>query len=304
MPRVTLEKIVRMKIVGKSPVSAYLRLNQLIWNRIPAWLRDLHAIQLYGVFLHALVSLSSIRAQNFGTFFFRNRPQIELIRKIANEKAKCSNLNIAVMACSKGAEVYSIMWVVRSARSDLKIAIHAVDISKDVLQFAKRGCYSTTNFEFDFQKPFQRMTEKEMEEMFDKRGHKLIVKKWIREGIVWHNGDAGHPRLKTALGLQDIVIANNFLCHLDLKDSEKCLRNISRLVRPGGYLFVSGVDLDIRTKVARELGWKPIESFIEEMHDGDPSLRFDWPWKYWGLEPFNRKKRDWRVRYASTFKLT
>ncbi len=53
---------------------------------------------------------------------------------------------------------------------------------------------------------------------------------------------------------------------------ERCLRSIAHLVKPGGYLFVSGVDLDVRTRVARELGCNPIISLVKEVHEGDESL--------------------------------
>jgi SAM-dependent methyltransferase len=109
--------------------------------------------------------------------------------------------------------------------------------------------------------------------------------------------------LVSALGEQDVVVANKFLCHMPPVGAEKCLRNLVRLVKPGGYLFVSGVDVDVRTKVAIELGWEPVRNLIEEMHDGDPSVRRDWPWQYWGLEPFDGKRHDWSVRYASVFQI-
>jgi hypothetical protein len=105
------------------------------------------------------------------------------------------------------------------------------------------------------------------------------------------------------LGRQDMVIANRFLCHMAPPEAETCLRNIAHLVNPGGYLFVSGVDLDLRTRLASELGWTPVPYLLEEIHDGDPSVRRDWPWKYWGLEPLDAKRPDWRVRYASVFRL-
>ena len=78
---------------------------------------------------------------------------------------------------------------------------------------------------------------------------------------------------------------------------------MARFVAPGGYLFVSGVDLDVRTKVANELGWKPISDLLEEIHEGDPSLRTAWPHRYWGLEPLERSRSDWNIRYASVFQL-
>jgi hypothetical protein len=83
--------------------------------------------------------------------------------------------------------------------------------------------------------------------------------------------------------------------------AEDCLRNLARLVKPGGYLFVSGVDLGVRSKVARKLGWRPVAELISDIHEGDPSLRRDWPLEYWGLEPFDQGRVDWKTRYASVF---
>jgi hypothetical protein len=63
------------------------------------------------------------------------------------------------------------------------------------------------------------------------------------------------------------------------------------------------VDLDVRTKVALDLGWEPVPELIAEIHNGDPSVRADWPWRWWGLEPLNRRRRDWRTRYAASFRI-
>jgi hypothetical protein len=106
-----------------------------------------------------------------------------------------------------------------------------------------------------------------------------------------------------ALGPQDILIASNFLCHMYPSMAERCLRNIARLVRPHGYLFVSGIDLDIRTKVADDLGWRPLQELLEEIHEGDPCMKTFWPWHYAGLEPLNKKRGDWKRRYAAAFQL-
>ena len=58
------------------------------------------------------------------------------------------------------------------------------------------------------------------------------------------------------------MVVSNFLCHMAPADAEKCLGNITRLVSPGGYLFVSGVDLHVRTKVALHLGWEPVRELM------------------------------------------
>jgi hypothetical protein len=85
--------------------------------------------------------------------------------------------------------------------------------------------------------------------------------------------------------------------------AERCLRNLARLVKPGGYLFISGIDLDVRTRVAKEMGWKPITDLMREIHEGDVSVRRGWPLEYWGLEPFSNDRPDWKLRYASVFQI-
>jgi SAM-dependent methyltransferase len=298
-----LARALKGTIFGRSPLGAYMRLNRWIWNNLPSSLTTALPIRSYGNFLHTLVRLSANRGQSFGTFFLRNRPQLELIRRLSNRNGKGSTLRITVLGCSKGAEVYSIVWTIRTARPDLKIILHAVDISKEVLEFAEKGVYSLTTPELVEVPIFECMTPEEMQEMFETEGDRARIKPWIKEGVVWHVGDAGDRELVNVLGPQDIVVANNFLCHMNPRDAERCLRNIAGLANQGGYLLVSGVDLNIRTKVARDLGWQPLHDLIEDIHDGDSYVRTDWPWKYWGLEPLNKRRRDWNVRYASVFQV-
>jgi SAM-dependent methyltransferase len=228
-----------------------------------------------------------------------------------------------VLGCSAGAEAYSIAWAIRRGRPDLRVIIHAVDISREAVEFAKRGVYSlkarTDDREIrDYMaggrrrvgRPgselvgaeiFERMTPSEKAELFDLEGDLASVKGWIKDGISWHVGDVRDQGIRDIIGLQDVVVASNFLCHMEDSEAERCLRNIARLVGPKGYLLVSGIQLDIRARVARELGWEPVPDLLEEIHDGDPCLRGQWPCLYGGLEPLNKRRRDWRIRYAAAF---
>jgi SAM-dependent methyltransferase len=172
-----------------------------------------------------------------------------------------------------------------------------------MLSFAEKGIYTPDASEFVGASIFERLTEAEMVEMFDWEGDRGKVKPWLREGITWRLGDVADPKFVGVLGPQDMVVASNFLCHMAKTDAENCLRNIARLVTPGGHVFVSGIDLDVRTKVALDLGWEPVRELIAEIHGGDDSLRADWPWAWWGLEPLNRKRHDWQARYAAAFRI-
>jgi len=281
----------------------FLLVNESVWNRLPSSVRMTRSIRLYGAFVHSVVQRRSDRRQHHGTFFLRNRPELELMRTLVSQRTEGAKLRIAVLACSNGAEVYSILWTIRSARPDLNITVHAADISSEILEIAKKGTYSLEANGLTDSAFFERMTEEEMQQMFDVEDGHARIKPWIREGVSFQVADATDPGLTELMGRHHIVVANRFLCHMTPPNAEKCLRNLAQLVEPGGYLFVSGVDLNIRTKVALDLNWTPVLDLVEEIHNGDFSLRRGWPLNWWGLEPFTTTRPDWRIRYASVFKL-
>jgi chemotaxis protein methyltransferase CheR len=290
-------------VIGKSSIGLYLRINQAIWNRLPPAVRNSAAAYWYGTLLHKLVCYCSERRQYVGTFFLRNRPQLDHVRRLVAVRANGSEIRIAVLGCSIGAEVYSLLWTIRSARPELRVKMSAVDTSAEVLEVAAKGVYTDAASGLVAESIFERLTDTELGEIFDWQAGVAMVKPWLREGVTFHLGDAADPNLPEVLGPQDIVIASNFLCHMEPAMAEKCLRNLGRLVNHEGYLFVIGVDLDVRAKVARELDWRPVIELVKEIHDGDPSVREDWPWKWWGLEPLNERRRDWQLRYSAAFQL-
>ena len=303
----------------------YLHLSGYIWRHLPAQVTSHRVVLIYGAHLHWLSQRLEARTQYTGTYFFRNRCELELLRRILAPIQHGFTLAITILGCSKGAEVYSYLYSIRSERPDLTVELRAVDIDSAVLEFAKEGCYSLIKvspqkgsnsiplsvderltlrtFGDQCTSVFERMSADEIDVLFERHGVHARVKPQFRAGIKWQPGDAGDVKLVQQLGLQDIVVANRFLCHMRPEQSEVCLRNLARLVKPGGYLFVSGVDLAVRSKVAQDLGWTPVTELIEEIHDGDPSLRRDWPLQYWGLEPFDRRRSDRNIRYASVFRM-
>jgi chemotaxis methyl-accepting protein methylase len=301
----------------------YITAHKWIWNHLPPFATCSRAGWIYGSHLQWLIQLQATRRQYTGTFFFRNRCELELLIRLLNTDS--ATLNLTILGCSKGAEVYSYFYTIRHARPDLKINLHALDIEPDVLEFAQEGVYSLESCRphvtsssdsfsasetltlrtFGDQRTsvFERMTSDEIIEMFECESERARIKPQFRNGITWKIGDAGDPRLMDSLSPQDIVVANRFLCHMRSEQAEACLRNLACLVKPGGYLFVSGIDLAVRSKVARELRWRPVIELIDEIHEGDQSLRRDWPLEYWGLEPLDRRRDDWETRYASVFQI-
>jgi hypothetical protein len=197
---------------------------------------------------------------------------------LLEQKAHGSNLDISVLACSKGAEVYSVAWTIRSARPDLKLRIHAVDISQEILEFAEKGVYSLSsgldvtkgsndegitnrgdmawNTARDQNAPmFERLTDKEVEAMFEIEGDQAS-EAWLREESF---GSAGmRPIRACPSSWSSGHGGGKSFSAIWSPRRQRCLRNVARLVEPGGHLFVSGIDLDVRTRLAYEMGWKPV----------------------------------------------
>lgn len=285
------------------PSKVFWGLNRGAWWRLPESVRESRVGLLYGRWIHNQVLRRSTREMYVWSTFLRNRPSLELMRRLVQDRAEGSTLEIAVLGCSVGAEVYSIAWVLRSARPDLEIALHGVDISPDVVRVAVEGVYAPGMSDLVGVGIFERLTERERQGIFHWDGDTGRVKDWLREGIEWHVDDACDPELASRIGRHDIVVASNFLCHMDRPTAEHCLRNIARLLKPGGYIFVPGVDLDVRTSVADTLGWEPVVDLLEDIHEADPALRSHWPWEWAGLEPLDRRRPDWRRRYATAFQV-
>lgn len=303
MSRSLANNVSRGQDLGQRYEATFVALNERIWRHLPVRVRELRPVRAYGVWLHALVCRRADREMHLGTLFLRNRPALELMRRLIQTKDRDARVKIAVLGCSIGVEVYSIVWTLRSSRPDVRLEVHAVDISPEVVKVAERAVYSPEASDMVRASIFEGLTEAERAEMFDWKGDEGCIRPWLRDGITWQVGDASDPNLIASLGPQDLVVANNFLCHMPPRSAQGCLRNLAQLVRPGGHLFVTGVDLDVRAKVALELGWEPIPELRAEIHDGDQLVRSDWPLRWWGLEPLDRRRPDWETRYSAVFRI-
>jgi len=283
-------------------------IGKTIWERLPSALRERPLFRAAGSWIHKRALTMSGRSQSESTWFLRNEPLLVTIRDlVADNFASGEVLRLCVVGCSTGAEIYSVLWAIRKAQPDVKILPIGIDISESAIARATAGVYSPCDSEltggFLHSQTVPVLSEDSIRELFDKSGELLRIKSWIAEGIRWEVGDARDPEIAEKLGLQDMVIANNFLVHMKQREATACLGNVIRLVRPNGFFVCRGVDLDIRERAVDRLNLRPIPIRIEQIHDADPDLdaRRHWPWKYYGLEPLDKTRKNWVQRYACVF---
>jgi len=276
------------------PNAHYLK----IWNYLPRAAQLSGPGYTFGRFIYRRSRMYQKREPCEYTRFLRLRPQLEVAQQVVLQMPQSASIRIAVLGCSTGAELYSFLWRIRSARPDLKIVPVGVDIASSALDVARAGTYSCEAQEVEG------LSEQQIEALFVKHGESLKVRDWISEGVTWVNADACDPKLVEIVGYQDIVVANNFLIHMFPPEDEASLRNIIRLLLPGGYLFTHGVDIDVRMRVSRDLGLIPVRFKIEEQHNAmDPEKFNQWPWHWCGRETLDKSSPDWELRYSTVLQM-
>jgi chemotaxis methyl-accepting protein methylase len=272
-----------------------------LWQRLPSGLQERPSARYLNRLIHSLSRTFSSRKQSHvaptTTRFRRYPPLLLTITDLINSLPQGDTVRLCVMGCSTGAELYSVLWAVRKTRADLNFLAMGVDISASAMEKAKAGRYSISD------KELSGLPEKFWPELFDADQSILTIKPSLRGGVQWVVGDIRDDGLRARLGLQDIVIANNFLIFMKEREAANCLRNVVKCVRPGGLLLCRGVDLDVRERVARQFRLQPISLRIEELHEINVRERRGWPWEYWGLEPLDKTRKDWVRRYATIFQV-
>jgi len=151
-------------------------------------------------------------------------------------KSKGDKLRIWSAACSTGQEPYSISmsiqdYIKRYAINNKTFEIIGTDISKEVLDKAKAGCY---------------------EEIVTARGLSESRKKqYFRErGIHWEITDQIKNRVRfesinlknsfSILGKFDIIFCRNVLIYFSSNLKDDVLKKITKQINPGGYLILGG----------------------------------------------------------------
>jgi SAM-dependent methyltransferase len=264
------------------------------WNRLSPQVRSWSYTQKLGRRIHQRARRLQPRGGGCFTRFFRNLPQLEVVRDLVLKMPQGAPVKIVSIGCSTGADLYSTLWLIRTARPTRSVQALGIDLVEECVQAAARGVYPRRVIEV------AAISESSYEGLFTKEGKTLVVQDWLKESVSWAVGDACSPGLAARFGLHDVVFANNFLFQMPPDRSEACLRNLTRLVAPNGYLVVSGVDLDLRGRVLGELGFVPVTARWEEIYAAE-DVHAAWPLRFWGLEPIDRTRQDPPTRYSTVF---
>lgn len=153
---------------------------------------------------------------------------------VLERKRATRTFSIWSAACSSGQEPYSLAMVLRDYLADVdqwNVRIHATDLSQTMVERTRAGRY--TQLEVNRGLPAQ-----------------LLVRHFERDGTHWQVNDALRRMVSVAthnlsvpwppMGPFDVVLLRNVLIYFDVPTKQEILRQVRRVLTPGGWLLLGG----------------------------------------------------------------
>jgi chemotaxis protein methyltransferase CheR len=174
------------------------------------------------------------------TFFFRENAHFDFLRQTAlpEMQARCgkerwSHFRVWSAACSSGEEPYSIAITLADSPAGWPWQVEATDISHRILEKARAGIYRWETVE--------RLPKHTLQHHF-KRGFgpqdgNYRAKTNLRDRIHFQqlNLLEGEPPFREPF---HVIFCRNVMIYFDRPTQEELIAKLTRLLVPGGYLFV------------------------------------------------------------------
>jgi chemotaxis methyl-accepting protein methylase len=256
----------------------------------------------YGVLKHAWLLATCDRTQSHTyTCFYRTPSQLEALAGPVLEHLggppKDRPLEIVVLACSNGAEAYTIASFLTKRLPSLDFRITAADLHQEMVEYGRAASYLP---EEALQSEF--IDEQFVTHTFDKVGERFVVKPEIRARVAFKQANLLDEALAQQFPSADVVTAQNVLFHLKPRDARKAFQNLVKIARPRSALLIDGMDQPLRVALTSEHGLEPLRFKSREIYNESRiHTPVDWWRYYWGSEPYSPLRRDRARRYGTVF---
>ncbi|MGG5812344.1 CheR family methyltransferase [Falsiroseomonas sp. CW058] len=169
--------------------------------------------------------------------FFRDGKPFEhlarLLPKLAATRPAGQPLRIWSAACSTGQEPYSIAMLAADTLPGRRVEILATDISREVLERAKEGCF--TQFEVQRGLPIRSLMKH-----FKQDGPRWRVAAELRAMVRFEERNLLADL--AAVGKFDAIFCRNVLIYFDAPTKTRVLEALGRQLVPDGVLYLGGAE--------------------------------------------------------------
>jgi chemotaxis protein methyltransferase WspC len=230
--------------IGRSAIERAIRERQRgceLENRLTYWER----VRSSKSELQALVEAVVVPE----TWFFRDRDTFValgfLVRHTILRSRPDGQVRVLSLPCSTGEEPYSIaMMLLDAGVPEKSIRIDAVDVSDKALSHGQRGEYGKSSF--------RGASLVARDRYFEAAGSEQRVQEDVRTCVTFQHGNLLEPSTLTEAAY-DIIFCRNLLIYFDRATQDTAAGVLSRLLAPGGVLFVGAAE----TAVLANRGFTP-----------------------------------------------
>jgi chemotaxis protein methyltransferase CheR len=173
------------------------------------------------------------------TYFLRERRQLDaLIGEIVpGLRARAGGAGAAPISiwsagCSSGEEPYSIVLLALEAGlvPGRDVRVYASDISRQMLQKARRGVYREASF--------RQMDAWLRDKYFVLKDGSYRISDEIKKHVHFAHLNLMDEARAALLGSLDVVLCRNVIIYFDLETKRRVVRTFQQRLRPGGYLLL------------------------------------------------------------------
>ena len=198
------------------------------------------------------------------TYFFREKRQLHAFNEhIIPELARSNEaIHIWSAGCSTGEEAYTIAMLIaeRGLLDDGRVQLLATDLSRRVIEQARRGLYGSTSFrttEPDYQQQYFHDAGRSLWQASDR----------LRDAVQFEQAnligpDAERLQPPASAGGFDAIFCRNVLMYFDEEAAHQTLGLIYSLLKDGGYLLLGHAE----SLLPLGSGFKPVQFGRELVH--------------------------------------
>jgi len=187
------------------------------------------------------------------TYFLRERSQLNALVSeilpewVARRRRHGGPVSIWSAGCSSGEEPYSIVMLARDAGFEpgRHFRVYASDVSRRVLQAARRGVYRTSAF---------RETEEELRRKhFTEKDGVWRINDEIKRHVVFTRANLVEAAKSWVLGAMDVILCRNVIMYFDTATRRRVVQSFADKLNAGGYLLLGHAESLIQVSNAFEL---------------------------------------------------
>jgi chemotaxis protein methyltransferase CheR len=185
------------------------------------------------------------------TYFFREQGQLqafssEVLPELRERAASRRSLTLWSAGCSTGEEVYTLAILIQDSGlfADWDVRVFGNDISRRVLQVARRGLYRETSF---------RVLPARYAGYFATEREGRVVDPKVRAMCHFGHFNLLDPKRASIVGRVDAVFCRNVLIYFDTASRRRVIETFYDRLYPGGYLMLGHSESLLHLSTAFEL---------------------------------------------------